>query len=128
MDGTEQPGSVLDRIGALPVTVATLDAVLAQPDRPPVTVLFLWGRNCPNCDIAKNEIRLSPDRFLWPDVRWLHCNVYEDGEMATRFGLHGIPVFLVFRHARSVGRITSWPGTEAFVAAIGAQVNKVGGG
>jgi hypothetical protein len=92
------------------------DAQLADDGR--LRVLFLWGRDCPNCDIAKGEMLLSPDRFRWPDVDWLHDNVYEDRAMAVRFGLHGIPTFLVFRGARKLGRITPWPGTDAFVAAI----------
>lgn len=93
-----------------------LDATLAADER--LRVLFLWGRDCPNCDIAKGEMLLAPERFRWPDVDWLHDNVYEDRAMAVRFGLHGIPTFMVFRGARKLGRITPWPGTEAFVAAI----------
>lgn len=93
-----------------------LGAMLADDDR--LRVLFLWGRDCPNCDIAKGEMLLSPERFRWPDVDWLHDNVYEDREMAVRFGLHGIPTFMVFRGRHKLGRITPWPGTEAFTAAI----------
>jgi len=93
-----------------------LDAALADDER--LRVLFLWGRDCPNCDIAKGEVLLAPERFRWPDVDWLHDNVYEDRAMAVRFGLHGIPTFMVFRGTRKLGRITPWPGTEAFVAAI----------
>ena len=93
-----------------------LDALLADDDR--LRVLFLWGRDCQNCDIAKGEMLLAPERFRWADVDWLHDNVYEDRAMAVRFGLHGIPTFMVFRGRRKLGRITPWPGTDAFVAAI----------
>jgi hypothetical protein len=95
---------------------AELDATL--PDDGRLRIMFLWGRDCPNCDIAKGEMLLAPARFAWPDVDWLHDNVYEDPAMATRFGLHGIPAFIVFRGARKLGRISQWPGTERFVAAI----------
>lgn len=98
------------------VRADALDAALAEDAR--LRVLFLWGRDCPNCDIAKGEMLLAPERFGWPDVEWLHDNVYEDRAMAVRFGLHGIPTFLVFRGARKLGRITPWPGTDSFVAAI----------
>ena len=81
-------------------------------------ILFLWGKDCPNCDIAKGQMLLAQERFQWPDVDWLHDNVYEDPAMATRFGLHGIPAFLVFRGGKKLGRIGQWPGTDAFVAAI----------
>ncbi|NUS38058.1 MAG: thioredoxin family protein [Lysobacter sp.] len=98
------------------VTAHELDDVLA--DDTTTRVLFLWGRDCPNCDLAKGEMLLAPERFRWPDVEWLHDNVYDDRAMAVRFGLHGIPAFMVFRGARKLGRITPWPGADAFVAAI----------
>ncbi|HSR65895.1 MAG TPA: hypothetical protein VLM17_09895 [Xanthomonadaceae bacterium] len=99
------------------VTARDLDAALADDAR--VRVLFLWGRDCPNCDLAKGDLLRAPERFQWADVDWLHDNVYDDRAMAVRFGLHGIPAFLVFRGARKLGRITPWPGADAFVAAIG---------
>jgi hypothetical protein len=52
----------------------------------------------------------------------LHDNVYDDPTMATQFGLHGIPAFFVFAGSRKLGRITSWPGIDAFVAAIDPQL------
>ena len=88
------------------VREAELDAVLAEPAEG-LSILFLWGRDCPNCDIAKRAMLLERARFGWPRVRWLHDNVYEDPAMATRFGLHGIPAFFVFAGARKLGRITA---------------------
>ncbi|WP_408952938.1 hypothetical protein [Lysobacter sp. Hz 25] len=90
----------------------------ALPDDGHLRILFLWGKDCPNCDIAKGQILLTPERFVWPDVEWMHDNVYEDPSMGTHFGLHGIPAFFVFRGAKKLGRISQWPGTDAFVAAI----------
>jgi hypothetical protein len=103
------------------VTSAGLDAALAEPGAR-LTILFLWGRSCPNCDVAKRAILGQPERFCWPEVRWLHDNVYDDFPMAERFGLHGIPAFFVFAGSRKLGRITSWPGTDAFVEAIERQL------
>ena len=94
-----------------------LDSVLADGSAA-LDVLFLWGRDCPNCDIAKRAILAQPRRMIWSGVRWLHDNVYEDAAMATRFGLHGIPTFFVFRRGKRLGRITSWPGIDAFRTAI----------
>jgi len=107
------------------VTNAGLDADLASDDDR-IAILFLWGRDCPNCDIAKRQILLTADQFSWPQVRWLHDNVYDDPSMATRFGLHGIPAFFLFHRGRKLGRITSWPGTEAFVAAVEKQIALTG--
>jgi len=100
---------------------AALDGALAAAPQP-LTVLFLWGRDCPNCDVAKRAMLLAGERLRWPQVHWLHDNVYEDPTMGTRFGLHGIPAFLVFAGARKLGRITPWPGTEAFATAIETQL------
>lgn len=98
------------------VSAAGLDAALAADDT--LRIVFLWGKDCPNCDIAKGQMLLTPERFTWPDVAWLHDNVYEDPAMATRMGLHGIPAFFVYRGNRRLGRMSQWPGTAAFVEAI----------
>jgi hypothetical protein len=103
------------------VDSAGLDAALADIGTP-VAILFLWGRDCPNCDVAKRAMRAEPARLRWPGVAWLHGNVYADPELGTRFGLHGIPTFIVFRNGRKVGRITPWPGPAAFAAAIERQL------
>lgn len=96
---------------------AALDSELAASSAS-LDILFLWGRDCVNCDVAKAAMLAASSRFRWPDVRWLHTNVYNDPDMATRFGLHGVPTFFVFRKGRKLGRITEWPGADAFVAAI----------
>ena len=98
------------------VDSARLDDVLRGDEA--VRILFLWGNDCPNCDLAKAEMRQATGRFSWPDVSWLHQNVYDEPALATRFGLHGIPAFMVFRGSRRIGRISPWPGSDAFVAAI----------
>jgi thioredoxin-like negative regulator of GroEL len=106
------------------VTEASLDDALREIGAP-VGVLFLWRRDCPNCDIAKRAMLLAQDRFQWPQVRWMHDNVYDDPTMATRFGLHGIPTFIIFRDGRKIGRISAWPGAQAFVAALENQIPMV---
>jgi hypothetical protein len=110
-----------DRFPTRAVANDSLNSVLAEPDAPALTVLLLWGRDCPNCDVAKRAILADPARLSWPDVRWLHCNVYDEPDMATRFSLHGVPVFVVFRGVQSLGRMTGWPGMENFICAIERQ-------
>lgn len=107
------------------VTSADWDAELATADDR-ILILFLWGRDCPNCDIAKRQILLTPERFQVPQVRWLHDNVYEDPKMATRFGLHGIPAFFLFHKGRKLGRISPWPGTDRFMEAVDKQIALTG--
>lgn len=90
-----------------------LDAALADAGDA-LSILFLWGRDCPNCDIAKRQMLATPARFAWPGVRWLQANVYDDRDIGLRFGLHGVPAFILFRGTKKLGRISPWPGTERF--------------
>jgi hypothetical protein len=110
------------------IASAGLDAALAEPAPERISILFLWGRDCPNCDIAKRAMLTAPARFRWPEVRWFHDNVYDDFDMATRFGLHGIPVFILFHGKRQLGRITSWPGVDEFADAVARQVARTAPG
>ncbi|TCV93242.1 hypothetical protein EC912_105102 [Luteibacter rhizovicinus] len=114
-----------DRFPMQRIADVDLDANLGVDDNR-IAILFLWGRDCPNCDIAKRSMLLTPERFEWPGVRWLHDNVYDDPRMGTRFGLHGIPAFFLFHRGRKLGRITAWPGTDAFVDAVNKQIAATG--
>ena len=124
MNDSAVPG-FFDAFPMQAVRAAELDATLAGSGAP-VAVLFLWGRDCPNCDIAKRAMLAAGTRLRWPQVHWLHGNVYAEPELGLRFGLHGIPAFLVFHGTRRVGRISQWPGTDAFAAAIEAQIAAAG--
>ncbi len=117
---TAVPG-FFDRFPIAAVGSAELASRLQDAGRR-LTVLFLWGDQCPNCDTPKRAMLLQQSRLSRPQVRWLHCNVYDDPEMATLFSLHGVPVFLVFQGAKPAGRITGWPGIERFTAAIEKQL------
>lgn len=77
-------------------------------------VVFMWGNNCPNCEVAKNILaEHAVDLKKYPH-RWYHINVYENMDIATRFGLHGIPVFFFFQDGKKLGRFTSFPGWDEF--------------
>ncbi len=88
------------------------EAISAQNDE--LICVFFWGHNCPNCDIAKNILLEEKERAKsWP-IRWFHVNAYEESDLATRYGLHGIPVFMFFQNGKKLGRVTSFPGIEEF--------------
>lgn len=113
-----------EQFAMLEVSNATLDSELAASPAD-IDILFLWGRDCPNCEIAKRMILATPSRFQWPQVRWLHGNVYDEPTLGTRFGLHGIPAFIVFSRGRKLGRISPFPGVDPFTLAIDAQIAKL---
>jgi len=120
--GETIPFDFFQRFPMRRVTCAEIDGALAETVPEQLTILYLWGRNCPSCDVAKGAMSTARERFRWPEVRWFHDNVYDDFDMATRYGLHGIPAFMVFRGRKHLGKITSWPGADAFVAAIERQL------
>jgi hypothetical protein len=97
-DASPVPG-FFQRFEMQRVTAPWLDGVLAEDDDR-VVVLFLWGRDCPNCDIAKRALLASPARFRPPGLRWLR--------------------------GRKLGRITGWPGADAFADALGRQLALAG--
>lgn len=80
--------------------------------------VFFWGHDCPNCEVAK---KVLVDRKTDVDLlkmKWFQANIYEDFELATRFGLFGIPVFLFFRNQKKLGKISPFPGFDPFYEAV----------
>jgi len=100
-----------------------LDSILEQEG---LKILFLWGYNCPNCEVAKTSLEIESEQIKKLPFKWHHCNVYEDFDVSTRFGLHGIPVFLLYRGSKSLGRITSYPGFDPFYEVLEKVVRSAG--
>ncbi|MBC7741419.1 MAG: thioredoxin family protein [Bdellovibrionaceae bacterium] len=86
--------------------------------------IFFWGKDCPNCEVAKKVLvdrRADVDQLK---VKWFHANIYDDFDLATRFGLFGIPVFLFFKRGKKLGKITPFPGFEPFYDAVATLIQK----
>lgn len=86
--------------------------------------IFFWGHNCPNCEIAKNQLSEENEAMNSIGIKWFHVNTYENFDLGTRFGLFGIPTFLFFNNEKKLGRISPFPGTDAFFAALNDLKNK----
>lgn len=106
---------VFEKLDMQVLTSQNLDSVLACEG---LKILFLWGLNCPNCEVAKKSIFQEIELFRSQDFAWYHCNLYEDFAVGTHFGVHGIPVFFVYDGPRRIGRITSFPGVDPFIEAL----------
>ncbi|MBC7420113.1 MAG: thioredoxin family protein [Bdellovibrio sp.] len=87
--------------------------------------VFLWGHNCPNCEISKNILVDRKSEVESLDIKWFHANIYEDFKLATRFGLFGIPVFLFFKEGKKLGKISPFPGFDPFFEAVQNLKNKI---
>ncbi|HJV74201.1 MAG TPA: thioredoxin family protein [Noviherbaspirillum sp.] len=118
--------SVFAEFGMQAVNGASIDASLAQADNRLVCVFF-WGEQCYNCDVAKKEMLARPDLIRALDLSWLQADVYADRELALRFGLHGIPVFMFFHRGKKLGRATGWHGYAQFEAAVANARRKAAG-
>jgi len=83
-----------------------------------LSVVFFWGHNCPNCEVAKNILSLEAETIKPYGMKWFHVNAYDHIELAKRFGLHGIPVFIFFKNGKNLGKVTTFPGLEDFVSVL----------
>lgn len=87
--------------------------------------IFFWGQDCPNCEIAKKVLVDRKDEVNSLGLKWFHANIYEDFELATQFGLFGIPVFMFFKDGKKLGKISPFPGFDPFFEAIQKLQEKV---
>jgi len=90
-----------------------------------LAVVFFWGVDCFNCEIAKKAMLAQPDAIRALGLKWFHCNVYEYPELGRRFGLHGVPTWFFFHRGKRLGRATGWHGLAQFQAAVSAARAKI---
>jgi thioredoxin 1 len=95
----------------------TFDVLVLEP-RGELVVVDFWGPGCPNCDIyAEAEPALLSELEDVP-LRVVKVNAYEHEELARRFGLFGIPTFLLFRDGKLLGKMSQYYGKEYWLGVI----------
>ncbi len=115
---------VFARLGMQEVHSTTLQEQLAHAgDR--LVCIFCWGVDCYNCEVAKKAMLANPAAIENLDLDWMHGNVYADRDLALKFGLHGIPVFVFFHRGRKLGVATGWHGHAQFQAAVANARKKI---
>lgn len=90
-----------------------------------LVVVFFWGVQCFNCEIAKKAMLANPERIKALGLRWFHSNIYEHRELGQRFALHGVPSWFFFYHGKKLGRATGWHGIGEFEGAVLAARAKI---
>jgi hypothetical protein len=88
-------------------------------------MVFFWGRDCFNCEIARKAMLAQPDAIRALGLKWFHSNVCEHRELARRFMLHGMPTRFFFYRGKRLGRAVSWHGLGQFEAAVAAAWEKI---
>ncbi|OXH84309.1 thiol reductase thioredoxin, partial [Burkholderia multivorans] len=109
--------AAFDAFGMQPLSADTFDAGIAGAGDA-LAVVFFWGVDCFNCEIAKKAMLAQPDAIRALGLKWFHCNVYEHRELGHRFGLHGVPTWFFFHRGKRLGRATGWHGLAQFQAAV----------
>ena len=106
---------VFDKLSMKLFGTEDVDSIISEPGS---KILFLWGFNCPNCEIAKRNLEAESENLSKFSLKWYHCNVYEDFDVSNKFSLHGIPVFFLYQDSKRLGKITSYPGYEKFAEVL----------
>ena len=106
-----------ERLGFTTLSEVSFDDCVLVDDGK-LKCVFFWGLDCPNCEIAKNALQNRAEEVRSLGLEWFDVNVYETPDLGTRFGLFGIPVFLLFRNGKKLGRITPFPGFDDFRDAV----------
>ncbi|MFT3709225.1 MAG: thioredoxin family protein [Archangium sp.] len=90
-------------------TPENFDAMIAEPEV--LHVVYFWGHDCPNCEIFARDL---PELMtaLPPKVDVIKVNAYDHVELARRFGLFGIPAFILFKDGKKLGMMRQYYGRE----------------
>lgn len=118
MSHSPHDDSILKEIfGDQPLTPETFDSAI-QDGSEKLKIVYFWGKDCPNCVNAKANMREIFPKLKETAVDWYSVDAYTHSDLATRFSLFGIPVFFFFKRGRLLGRITSFPTQDEFLATI----------
>ena len=106
------------------LTASTFDAGV-QSAGEELALVFFWGLDCFNCEVAKRAMLAQREAIRGLGLRWFHSNVYEHRELGRRFLLHGVPTWFFFHRGKRLGRATGWHGLAQFEAAVCAARERI---
>lgn len=95
----------------------TFDALTFGAEDVLVLVDF-WGTNCPNCEVFARDLPALLETLGEVPLRIVRVDAYTHDALATRFGLFGIPTFLVIREGKLLGRMSQYHGREWWLGVV----------
>ncbi len=98
-------------------TAENFDQLVLQPKDELVVVDF-WGHGCPNCDIYAAAEPALLSELDGARMRVVKVNAYEHEELARRYGLFGIPTFLLFKDGKLIGKMSQYYGKEYWLGVV----------
>jgi thioredoxin-like negative regulator of GroEL len=99
------------------VTPEELDARLAAKERR-LSVLYMWGPDCPNCVVFQRHLPALLERLGDAEFSLLKLDVYEHPDVARRYGVFGIPHFLLFKGGTRIGKMSEFRGEQFWSSVI----------
>jgi thioredoxin-like negative regulator of GroEL len=93
------------------------DAKVLSP-RGVLVVVDFWGPDCPNCEAFAREAPSLLEALAGEPLRVVRVNAYAHFELARRFGLFGIPTFLLFRDGKLLGKMSQYYGRAYFLGVL----------
>jgi thioredoxin 1 len=93
-----------------------------------LVVVDFWGPGCPNCDAFAAVAPSLVAELDGEPVRIVKVNAYEHESLTRRFGLFGIPAFLLFRDGKRLGRMSEFYGREYWLGVVREHLPAAGTG
>jgi len=97
-------------------TEATFDRELHAPGA--LVLAEFWGNGCPNCDVFHAAKPSLLSELGDVPLKLVTVDAYAHPALARRFGLFGIPAFLLFRDGRLLGRMSEYRGREFWLGVV----------
>lgn len=97
-------------------TPETFDTLVERPGS--LVVVYFWGPDCPNCEVFAADLPQLLTEIPQAGVRLVKVNAYEHPELARRYGIFGIPSFVLYRDGRKLGMMRQYYGREYWKAVI----------
>lgn len=106
------------------ITPEQLDELISSPGQR-LLLVYLWGPDCPNCEIFKRSWpKLLPELDALP-VDFVALDAYQYPEVARRFAVFGIPHFLLFKNGKKLGKMSEFKGEGYWLAVVREQATGV---
>lgn len=102
---------------AVEATPETFDEVVLGA-RGELVVVEFWGPSCPNCEAfaqAEPGLVAALAGARW---RFVKVDAYAHDGLARRFGLYGIPAFLLFLDGKLLGKMSRFTSREHWLAVV----------
>lgn len=98
-------------------TEETFDALVFAP-RGELVVVDFWGPGCPNCEVFARDAPGLLAELAGRPVRVVKVDAYAHEAVARRFGLYGVPTFVLVRDGKVLGRMSRYHGRSYWLDVV----------